>query len=420
MAASTSKAAVVRARTGALVIDTLLLAYAAWCAEFLLVHHGARGFLERWPGLIAVTPFLAILWETSATSLGQRGHRLQMRGPTGAVPAHRDRRALWGLALAPQVAVVLSPFLWMPNPVLATAAALGLGLCFAGLSLLKDGRSMPERIAGLTLEIGHAIDPGPVEPWYRRANPWIGIGLLTLTVWVGGVVTEVRIAPLFEGAGRTARLWGQLLQPDWSITDQVVDLMVETVFIALMASVLAVPFAFLLSFFGARNLMSGSTTGRIVYTLTRALMNISRSIEPIVWAIIFTLWVGIGPYAGMLALFVHSTAALGKLYSEAIESIDGGPVEAIRATGANFVQTLRYGVVPQVIPPFLSFTVYRWDINVRMATILGLVGGGGIGDLLIYAVQVSAWSKVGVIILFITLVVWIMDLASAKARERIV
>ncbi len=148
-------------------------------------------------------------------------------------------------------------------------------------------------------------------------------------------------------------------------------------------------------------------------------MNITRSIEPLVWAIIFILWVGVGPAAGMLALFVHSVAALGKLYCEAIESIDPGPVEAIQATGANALQVLRYGVVPQVIPPFLSFTVYRWDINVRMATILGLVGGGGIGTMLIEYQQMGAWSKVGTIIVFITLVVWAMDWASSKARQKL-
>ena len=98
----------------------------------------------------------------------------------------------------------------------------------------------------------------------------------------------------------------------------------------------------------------------------------------LVWALIFISWVGIGPFAGVLALWVHSVAALVKLYSEQIESIEPGPVEAIRATGASGVQMLRFGVVPQVIPPFLSFTMYRWDINVRMATILGFVGAGGL------------------------------------------
>ena len=147
--------------------------------------------------------------------------------------------------------------------------------------------------------------------------------------------------------------------------------------------------------------------------------DVVRSVEPVVWAIVFCIWVGIGPFAGMLALFVHSVASLAKLYSEAIESIDVGPVEAIRATGANGVQVLRYGVVPQVVLPFLSFTIYRWDINVRMATILGFVGAGGIGKLLVDNQFNGYWSKVGTIVVFIVLVVWAMDWASSRARQRL-
>ena len=119
-----------------------------------------------------------------------------------------------------------------------------------------------------------------------------------------------------------------------------------------------------------------------VYYVLRIVLNFVRSIEPLIWAIIFSVWVGIGPYAGMIALLIHSIASNAKLYSEAIENIEEGPVEAISATGANKIQIVWYGVVPQIVLPFLSFTIYRWDINVRMATIIGLVGGGGIGTML--------------------------------------
>jgi len=119
--------------------------------------------------------------------------------------------------------------------------------------------------------------------------------------------------------------------------------------------------------------------GELVYGVIRFILNTTRSIEPFVWALIFVTWFRLGPFPGMVALMVHSVAALGKLYSEQIESIDPGPVEAVRATGANELQTVVYAIVPQVIPPFISFTIYRWDINVRMSTIIGLVGGGGVG-----------------------------------------
>ena len=100
----------------------------------------------------------------------------------------------------------------------------------------------------------------------------------------------------------------------------------------------------------------------------------------------------------------------GKLYSESIESIDTGPMDAIAATGASYLQVLRYGVVPQVIPPFLSFTIYRWDINVRMSTIIGFVGGGGIGYILKPRVDLGEWGEVGTLVLLIAVTVWLMDL----------
>ncbi len=143
-------------------------------------------------------------------------------------------------------------------------------------------------------------------------------------------------------------------------------------------------------------------------------MNFVRAVEPLVWALIFISWVGIGPFAGVLALWVHSVAALTKLYSEQIESIDPGPMDAITATGASTLQVLRYGVVPQVIPPFLSFTIYRWDINVRMSTIIGFVGGGGIGYILKPRVDLGEWGEVGTLVLLIAATVWVMDISQRE------
>jgi len=194
----------------------------------------------------------------------------------------------------------------------------------------------------------------------------------------------------------------------------------ETIFLALLATIFAIPFAFALSFFAARNLMPRTWLGNIVYILIRTVATIFRSIEAIVWAIIFSVWVGIGPFAGMLALMIHSIAALTKLYSEQIENIDTGPVEAIKATGASTLQTWIYAVIPQIVSPFLAFTIYRWDINVRMATIVGFVGGGGIGLLLLQQQQLLRWHNVGLLIWLIAFVVWVMDMVSAKVREKLI
>ena len=196
--------------------------------------------------------------------------------------------------------------------------------------------------------------------------------------------------------------------------------LMETIYLALLATVFAIPFAFLLSFFAAKNLMYGSTLGKIAYVVIRTVSTVFRSIEAIVWAIIFCVWVGIGPFAGMLALWIHSIAALVKLYSEQIENIDPGPVEAIKATGASTLQVWRYAVTPQILAPYLAFTIYRWDINVRMATIVGFVGGGGIGLALNQQQQMLAWRNVGLIMWLIAIVVWVMDIFSGYIREKLV
>ena len=209
--------------------------------------------------------------------------------------------------------------------------------------------------------------------------------------------------------------------PEISDTTKVVFAkMIQTVLLALMATIFAIVFAIPFSFLGARNLMTRTRFGTIIYYIVRFIMNLTRAIEPLIWAIIFAVWVGIGPFAGVLALTIHSIAALGKLYSEQIEGIENGPLEAITATGANGGQRIMYGVVPQIVAPFIAFTLYRWDINVRMSTVIGLVGGGGIGFLLIQWINLLQYEKAAVAIWAIAIVVSIMDYSSAIIRERLI
>lgn len=200
----------------------------------------------------------------------------------------------------------------------------------------------------------------------------------------------------------------------------VVEKMIETVFLALMATTIAILVAIPISFLAARNLMSGNPISIAVYYIVRTILNILRSIEPLIMAIIFVVWVGLGPFAGVLALAVHSIAALGKLYSEVVESIDPGPIEAVTSTGANRLQTIVYAVIPQIVPPYLAFTIYRWDINVRMSTIIGFVGGGGLGFLLQQWIRLLMYKEAAAAVWAIVMVVAIMDFASAKAREKMI
>lgn len=160
--------------------------------------------------------------------------------------------------------------------------------------------------------------------------------------------------------------------------------------------------------------------GLSIYYAARTVFNTLRSIEPLVMAIVFVVWVGAGPFAGSLALALHTAAALAKLYSEQVESISPGPIEAVRATGANRLQTIIYSVVPQIVPPYISFTMYRWDINVRMSTILGFVGGGGIGSILQQNINLLQYRDAAVQMLAIAIVVATMDWASSRMREHFV
>jgi phosphonate transport system permease protein len=196
--------------------------------------------------------------------------------------------------------------------------------------------------------------------------------------------------------------------------------MLETIYLALLGTAISILFAIPLSFFGARNLMSGSAVLKAIYALTRGLFTILRSVEVLIFAVIAVAAVGIGPFAGVIALAIHGIGAVGKLYSEAIESIEHGPIEAIRATGASEFQVVIYGVVPQVVPQFIAFTLYRWDINVRMATIIGLVGGGGIGYQLIQYMNLLQWRQAATAIWMIAGVVMVMDYASAVIREKVI
>jgi phosphonate transport system permease protein len=161
-------------------------------------------------------------------------------------------------------------------------------------------------------------------------------------------------------------------------------------------------------------------TGMIVYNIIRTILNALRAIEPLIMVVAFAVWVGIGPFAGVMALALHTIAALGKLYSEQVENILSGPIEAVTATGANRLQTIVYAVIPQIVPPYIAFTIYRWDVNVRMSTVIGFGGGGGIGFLVQQNLNLLKYRDASVQMIAIAIIVATLDYASAKVRERII
>ncbi len=196
--------------------------------------------------------------------------------------------------------------------------------------------------------------------------------------------------------------------------------MAETLFMALMATTFACIVAVPISFLGARNIMGKGPAGTAIYYIARTIFNLMRSIEALVLAVMFAIWLGFGPFAGVMAMTVVTVASLSKLFSEAIESIDEGPIEATVAAGGNRLQAIFFAVMPQVVPPFIAFAIYHWDINVRISTIIGFVGGGGIGLQLQTWINQLAYSKAGTAVWAIVIVVIVLDNVSSHVRKRLV
>jgi phosphonate transport system permease protein len=207
--------------------------------------------------------------------------------------------------------------------------------------------------------------------------------------------------------------WSQIL--DWDHAE-LWRSMLETVAMAYLGSMLAAVFAVPLSFLGARNVIPA----RLFHFVTRRLFDGLRGLDQLIWALVFVRAMGLGPIAGILAIAVAETGILAKLFAEAVENIDRRQVEGITATGAGFLGRQRYGVLPQVLPVMISQTLYGIESNTREATILGLVGAGGIGLRLSERIQINAWDQVAYVILLILISVAIIDSMSRFLRLRLI
>jgi phosphonate ABC transporter permease subunit PhnE len=276
---------------------------------------------------------------------------------------------------------------------------------------------------------GLPVPPELSRPWYLDWRRLVAILGTLLLLAIGFQLTEFDIRRLqFDYA---PNILGQLARPDPAICgpqfpdlgetwlDGACGLMVVTIFLGFIATALAVVVALPLSFLGARNLMTVNPATAVIYTVVRFVFTIVRSIDVLIVVILCAVIFGIGTAAGVVALAFHNIGVLGKLYSEAIESIDPGPIEAITATGANRFQVVWSAVLPQIVNPFVSFTIYRLDTNVRLAPILGLVGGGGIGNILFQNIQLLHYRQASFIIILIIVTVAAMDFMSAQVRKRL-
>jgi phosphonate transport system permease protein len=244
-----------------------------------------------------------------------------------------------------------------------------------------------------------------------RAAAW-GTGLVAVAWAVHG--SQVEPAILIQGLPFMADFARRLFPPNVALAPSLVGPTLETAQMAIVGTLLAIMLAVPLGLLAARNL----SPHPLLYAASRAVLNALRGINEFVFALVFVSAVGLGPFPGVLALAVHTAGMLGKFYAEAIEGVDPGPVEGIEATGANRLQTIRYAILPQVMPAVVAFNLYRFEVAVRSATVLGLVGAGGIGFQLMASMRLFKYRDVAMILVIILALVMLTDLASSRIRRR--
>ena len=245
----------------------------------------------------------------------------------------------------------------------------------------------------------------------KRAAVFVAVVVLAWTAWDTGA-DPVRLA---RGIPWILDFLRRMLPPDLRVLPAALVGAVKTVEIALLGTAVAAVAALPLGFLSARNVAAPG-----VFHPARVALNFFRSVDTLVYALIFVAAVGLGPFPGVLAVVAYTTTSLAKLYSEAIEGIERGPVDAITATGATRLQVLRYGVLPQVLPLFLSYVLYRLETNIRAATVLGFVGAGGIGFYLQTYLRMIDYPAASTVLLVTVLMVMVVDAVSSRLRARLI
>lgn len=270
---------------------------------------------------------------------------------------------------------------------------------------------MAEAVAKLPLERREGLEALP-----RRGLPtMLAWGLLLAVLALSWKGADMRPLDLFRDSRNMAEYASEFFPPnfkDWRIyaNEMLITLQIA-IWGTALAVVCAIPFGLL---------SSANIAPAWIYQPVRRLMDAARAINEVVFAMLFVVAVGLGPFAGVLALWVHTTGILAKLFSEAVEAIDPQPVEGIRATGANAVEEIVYGVIPQVMPLWISYSLYRFESNVRAAAVVGMVGAGGIGVVLWEIIRGFYYAETCAVLIIIVVTCSLIDLVSAQIRKRFI
>lgn len=251
--------------------------------------------------------------------------------------------------------------------------------------------------------------PGAGKRTLVHAFGWAAAILVLAWAWEGA---DMRVGELVRDSGNMTKYLSEFFPPDFRAWRTYLREMIVTLHIAVWGTVLAilcaVPFG----------LLSSSNIVPVwVYQPVRRVMDACRAINEMVFAMLFIVAVGLGPFAGVLALWIHTTGTLAKLFSETVEAIDPRPVEGVRATGASAMEEIVYGVIPQVLPHWISYSLYRFESNVRSASVVGMVGAGGIGVIVYEVIRSFEYAQTSAVMLMIIVFVTLIDLASARIRQ---
>jgi len=248
-----------------------------------------------------------------------------------------------------------------------------------------------------------------------RGGRWAGwAAIVGLFLWSASA-TELSLYRVVEGVPFMLDFLRRMVPPDFSVMGNALTGAMQTLQIAVVGTGVSALLALPLSFAAARNVAPPW-----LFYGSRSVLNVFRAVDTLVYALFFVAAVGLGPFPGVLAVVAYTATVLAKLYSEAIEAIDPGPVEAVAAAGATALQVLRWGVLPQLVPQFLSFTLYRFETNIRAAAILGFVGAGGIGFYIQTYLRMLNYPAASAVLLVLVALVMLVDFASSRIRARLV
>lgn len=259
---------------------------------------------------------------------------------------------------------------------------------------------------------------GPARPPRPRPSPVVPLGIALALALTGWAVMATNLSPahILASLPQAGTIFRELLEPNWSFVPRTYDAMLETIQMAIIATTIGCAVALPVSFLAS----TVTTPSRVLLWLDRSMLNVIRALPDLLYAMVFVVALSIGPLPGILALIFFSIGVVAKLLSETVDGIDLGPIEAARATGATHVQTVRTAALPQVLPHYVAYSLYVFELNIRASTVIGIVGAGGIGNVLNAQMKFFNYQNVSIVIIELFLLVIAIEMVSIWLRRRLV